>query len=279
MQNIALIIVLGVAFAASAYFSTASITAKEASDRISQTKPETYDTDFNKKSTFLKKNDIEILSQNYPEPYKILTKTIIDVPIVNQYPELPKGCEIVSATALLNYLGYKVDKLYLKENFLEESWDFQYFSDKMRVGPDPNNVFVGDPESNGFGCYPPVIVKSLNGFFKSVGSKNYAIDVKDADVPTLEKLIDNGIPVIVWTSMNMKPFKYISDNEWVLDTTGEVFRWPGNSHTIVLVGYDDKNYYFSDCNDKSKIAFYKKDDFAERWVEFGNKAVIVKLED
>ena len=38
---------------------------------------------------------------------------IIHVPLINQFPELPSGCEIVATTMLLNWYGYKVDKLLL----------------------------------------------------------------------------------------------------------------------------------------------------------------------
>ena len=38
------------------------------------------------------------------------TFKIIHVPLINQFPELPSGCEIVATTMLLKWYGYKVDK-------------------------------------------------------------------------------------------------------------------------------------------------------------------------
>lgn len=224
---------------------------------------------------FLSIHDIETLSIGYT-PLNLTSSTYIDVPVINQFPELPVGCEITSATALLQYLGYSVDKMEMTENFLPQSYDFYMGRNGKQYGPDPNKVFVGDPEKTGLGCLSPVIVRTLNAYFRSVESGNRAIDVKNANQSTLETLLDYGIPIQVWASRNMRPFRYIEKNEWTVTGTDELFRWPGNSHSLVLIGYDNKNYYFADCDDKSEIQHYKKSDFLNRWEEFGSQAVIIQ---
>lgn len=247
----------------------AQISSMEESVKAAQTEPSPFSLEY----------DISELAENYPPPEVSRGKTIIPVPVINQYPELPVGCEITSVTAVLNYLGYKVDKVYMQENFLEDSYNFKRIDENSRYGPDPSKVFVGNPKDTGFGCFAPVVVDSYRKFFRFMGSKNYAIQLNDPNGQDLELLLDNGVPVVVWASINMKPFRYTANNEWILDTTKELFRWPGNAHVLVLVGYDDEYYYFSDCNDKEEISRYRKEDFLTRWEQFGKQAVIVKLED
>lgn len=231
------------------------------------------------KSTFFQENDINELANNYQKPDVFLGKTIIDVPVINQFPELPMGCEITSAAAILQYIGFDIDKVYLQENFLEDSYNFRNDPDGKRVGPDPNMVFVGDPKTTGFGCFSSVIEKTINNFFIANGSKNTAVKLDNADESVLIELLDKGIPIQVWASRDMKPFRYTQNNEWILETTGELFRWPGNAHSLVLIGYDEKYYYFSDCDDKTEVSFFRKEDFIKRWNQFDNQGVIIKISE
>lgn len=230
-------------------------------------------------SAFAEKYSFDRLAENYPAPKKLWNKTWISVPVINQYPELPVGCEITSAAVILNYLGFEVDKVWLQENFLKDSYNFRQINQEERKGPDPSKVFVGDPQQSGFGCFAPVIAESLERYFASVGSENLPVVLEGADERDLEALIDKGIPVIVWASLDMKPFRYTANNEWILETTGEVFRWPGNAHVMVLCGYDTNGYYFSDCNDKDNIVRYDKETFLHRWRQFGSQGVLVKIND
>lgn len=234
--------------------------------------PDTIDAEF------FKRYDINQLSLYYPSPEKEKNKTLIEVPLLNQYPELPVGCEVTSATAILNYLGYDVDKVYLQEEFLEDDYEFIDLGEGRRMGPDPNRVFVGDPKTTGFGCYAPVVVNTLNKYFISIHSNNRGMSIENANSKVLELFLDNGIPLIVWASIDMKPYKYPKSNEWILNTTGEVFDWKGNSHALILIGYDEENYYFSDCNNKTEYSCYPKELFLKRWKQNGKQAVIINLQ-
>lgn len=283
MDNLPLIIVLGLAFSVSLAASKFSentykvYTAEE--QRISAMQEAETAKPAEKKSTFFNNYNINELKNKYAKPNKIGAKTIIDVPVINQFPELPTGCEIASSTALLNYLGIEIDKVTLQENYFEDSYDFRYNENNQRIGPDPNEVFVGDPKDTGFGCLSPVVEKSLDNYFKTNGYNYDAIQLQDASQKDLETLLDNGVPVIVWASRNMSPFKYTPNNNWILETTGKKFTWPGNSHVLVLIGYDENDYYFSDCDNKNEIAFYRKADFILRWEQFNSQGIIVQMKD
>jgi len=244
---------------------------REAELRIKEISGEIRPREF----VFLKENDILEISKGYDSPSGFFGTTKINVPVVNQYPELPVGCEIAAATAYMNYIGVDVDKMEFRE-YISDSYKFTY-KDGVRKGPDPYRVFVGNPEKNGFGCYDMVIVRAMNKYFEENGYTYTAMKVEDATQTDLEGMLDAGVPIVVWASLDMRPFEYPDSNKWVLETTGEEFCWPKNSHALVLCGYDDKDYYFSDSNDKDEIVKYKKSDFLDRWEEFGSQGVIILL--
>lgn len=219
---------------------------------------------------------IEELCEGYAAPEKFLGKTSIDMEIINQYPQLPVGCEITCAAALLRYLGYDVDKCELASNYMKQSSEFTERNDTL-YGPDPGKVFVGDPYGNGFGCYAPVIVNSLNMYFRMQVSDNEALSLENSNSADLEKLLDGGVPVIVWASIDMKPYRFNDASEWTVSADGKIITWLAGSHTLVLTGYDDSCYYFMDSNDKTEIQRYSKESFLARWEENGSQAVVVKL--
>lgn len=280
MNNTLVTIVLGVGFAAclsaTKLIGDAQTAYKQTASAIMEMDALTENLKIGE-NAFLKKYDINELKRNYPEPVVSGKKTLLEVPIINQFPELPTGCEITSAAQLLQYIGYDVDKVALQEQYLPVSANFYTDASGNRRGPDPNKLFVGDPKGKGLGCFSTVIVDSINRFLLDQGSPSYAIDLVNADQKTLETLLDNGIPVEVWASKDMKPFTYTSGNDWYLETTGEQFHWPSNSHVLVLTGYDEKNYYFADCNDKKSVQAYEKSLFLKRWEKTGRQGVIIKI--
>jgi len=185
------------------------------------------------------------------------------------------GCEITCAAAMLNFFGYSIDKCDLADNYMPVSSEFTE-RDGVLYGPDPNKVFVGDPYGKGYGCYEQVIANVLDEYFSSHGSENRAIVLEDASFADLERLIDGGVPVIVWASIDMKPYRYNAVSEWQT-ADGETIMWLSNSHTLILTGYDGAYYYFMDCSDKSEIQRYPKETFVSRWKENGSRSVAVKI--
>ncbi|MBQ3162451.1 MAG: C39 family peptidase [Oscillospiraceae bacterium] len=220
---------------------------------------------------------IEQLGEGYEKPESVFGKVSIDVPIINQFPELPIGCEITSATAVLQYLGFDVDKIYMTENYLPWDDNFTYDENMVSHGPDPYKVFAGNPYDWGYGCFAPVITESLNTFFISNDPDYEALSLENINEADIEKLINEGVPMIVWASRGMKPYKYREPATWLLNDTGEEFNWIGNSHTLVLCGYDSNCYYFMDCDDKTEITAYSKENFLNRFEENGSQCVVVKI--
>lgn len=221
---------------------------------------------------------VEELGEGYDKPSSVFGKKVMQLPVINQFPELPVGCEIVSAASVLQYLDFDIDKITFATDFVESNNDFTYDAKGNSHGPDPHKVFAGDPFTWGYGCYPPVIEKAMNKYFESQDSGYKAFTLYDMNSADIEKLINEGVPIIVWASQDMKPFNYRNPAEWYINGTNEKFQWYGNSHTLVLCGYDSQCYYFMDCNDKTEITYYLKEQFLHRFEDAGQQCIVVKLD-
>jgi len=180
----------------------------------------------------------------------IVMKKLIKVPYIDQTKQWPTGCESVSSVMLLQYLGVEIGV----NDFIETYLEMRPFTHKdgKTYGPNPRKYFVGSPyDSESMGCYAPVIVNTLNKVFEDEFKKNSAVGKRHAVDITgmpmeeiLSRYIDQDIPVVFWASIDLK--ETVTGPEWILDETGEVFTWKSNEHCMLLVGYDEKNYYFND---------------------------------
>ena len=56
--------------------------------------------------------------------------------------------------------------------------------------------------------------------------------------------IDAGMPVVFWATLDFQPVPEKRDH-WLL-ADGTDFAWKCNEHCLLLVGYDDENYWFND---------------------------------
>lgn len=220
--------------------------------------------------------NIDELCSGYRSPGSFLGKTEISFPVVNQHPELPTGCEVTCAAAMLNFFGYDIDKCRLTDVYLPISDGSFSEKDGILYGADPHEYFVGDPYGKGYGCYKEVIANVLNRYFYANGSENRAVILDESNQADLERLLDGGVPIIVWASIDMKPYRYNAVSQWITEK-GEPIQWLSNSHTLILTGYDASYYYFMDCNNKDDIERYPKETFLKRWNENGKQTIVVKI--
>ena len=65
---------------------------------------------------------VEQFGEGYEKPSELFGTVELDVPIINQMPELPVGCEPVCAVSVLQYLGYDIDKFTFIDNYLTCKW-------------------------------------------------------------------------------------------------------------------------------------------------------------
>lgn len=196
----------------------------------------------------------------------------IDVVTICQYPELPTGCESVSATMLLQFYGEDVTAEEFAGNWLECSADF-YNVNGTDYGPDPHKVFAGDPFSEySYGCYADPIVDAIN--YNSSMCHAEKITEKSLD-ELCDEYIDNDEPLLVWATMNMT--ESYQGATWHLDD-GSEFVWIAQEHCLVLVGYNDYCYFLNDPMTGSTVA-YEKELVQQRFEELGSQAVHIVADE
>lgn len=211
-----------------------------------------------------------------------MLKKFIKVPYIDQTKEWPTGCESVSTVMFLQYLGIDISVKQFVEQYLEKVPLFE--KNGKLYGGDPWKVFVGDPaDEQSMGCYAPVIKKSLERVFKEeasdTGRGKYA-EWEPADLTgvsmemLLREYIDIDIPVVFWASIDLK--ETYAGPEWIVADTGERFEWRSNEHCMLLVGYDEENYYFNDPWHNHGTVGYERTLVEKRHAEQYEMAVSVR---
>ena len=163
-----------------------------------------------------------------------VTETEESMPLINnaqinttpilQMPELPTGCESVALTMALNSYGFDLDKTAIASDWL--------------IHNDENYVlgYAGDPFSdNGAGIFPPGLCDTANNFLKSKGYPHKAYDVTGMEIEDLLEYIADGIPVVVWTTIDYTDPKYSGSEITYNERT---YRWYSNEHCVMLGGFD-----------------------------------------
>lgn len=197
---------------------------------------------------------------------------MLDVPFISQ-DNYPTGCELVSTSMLLAYYGLDISINELIMNYVELH-DLYTNDAGMLCGYDPDEYFIGNPyDSNGYGCHSGVIQKAL---LKYLPSEEYKVhNLRGTPLEEIcRSYIDYGVPVLIWASIDMKPTFRTENNSWLIEETGEYYTWTSNEHCLVLVGYDDLNYYFNDPLNNKNTA-YEKSLVSLRYGELDMQAIAI----
>src|SRR5574342_673296 len=92
---------------------------------------------------------------------------MMDVPLINQNPELKYGCEVTSLTMMLNYAGVKVNKMELYRKVKKDGDPIRRSNngDILRWG-NPHEGFVGDMTGRnaGYAVFDKPIERLVNEY-------------------------------------------------------------------------------------------------------------------
>ena len=247
----------------------------EVSDVSSETKPEDK-KDENTESKKPETNDKKPSKDNNKSvsvDTSALTKRKVKLSVkyLPQNPELPAGCEITALTTVLNHLGYNVSKLTMADKYLPQSNEIADFF----------KVYVGDPKSNGFGCFAQPIVDAANKYLKEQESNYTAVNLSGEKFENLLKKVQNGTPVIIWSTMYSQKSQdllkaYVS-NKWTID--GKTVEWLANEHCMVLIGYDIDRGVAIMSDPLRGIVEYNLETVKQRYLTIHSQCVILQASD
>ncbi|MBR3834652.1 MAG: C39 family peptidase [Lachnospiraceae bacterium] len=186
----------------------------------------------------------------------------LELELINQDPELPAGCESVSLTMILNYLGYDLDKTHIVDEYL-------VYSDNFVMG------YCGDPYSNstGGGCYAPGMTITANNFLKANGSVHTAYNITGTDFDTLLEYVAEGHPILIWTTINMADCSKANYN---YDEEGNAYAWDYNEHCVVLAGYDFKAGTVTIYDPIDGVVYRDMENFKVTYEGMDEMAIIIK---
>ena len=149
----------------------------------------------------------------------------LNVPLENQMPDLPNGCEVTSLSMLMNYYGIKVSKNALAETIQH----VDSFTDGGKYRGNPHQGFVGHMTiANAGWC---VYNEPLYNVARKYTS--HIENITGSDFLSLLKLVSNGHPVMIITTTT---FNKVNNMQTWDTNTGKVNVTP-SSHACVITGY------------------------------------------
>lgn len=150
----------------------------------------------------------------------------LNVPLENQWPELPNGCEVTSLSMLLNYYGIKTNKMELAQKIKHIS----SFSDDGQYRGNPHIGFVGymSQANAGWCVYNEPLYNVARLYTNRI--RNASGD----DFDQLIYLVSSGHPVMIITTLKFRP---VNDMQTWQTKQGKVNVTP-SSHACVITGYN-----------------------------------------
>lgn len=185
----------------------------------------------------------------------------LDVPALQQLPELPAGCESVALVNLLRFYGFDVGKTEIADDWLVTSdTDFVH-------------AFLGNPRDvDGGTCMAPALTDAANAYLDAQGSALRAKDMTGSSFSQVIAAVEAGSPVIVWCTIDLQEpgATYAS-----VCTEGLEYRFLQPSHCVVLSGYDlDAGIVYVSDSLAGQVS-YPVETFAERYYQLGAQAVLL----
>lgn len=190
------------------------------------------------------------------------------VPVFNQYPELPTGCEATALAMLLNWGGVTVSK-YDVVNALPKGEKVRLV-DGVWLGANPEVEFVGDPYSDDdFGVFEKPILQTV----EKLASSCKGINLTGHAFESILDVIRAGKAVMAWTTIDQKP-TYLS-KKW-MDENGKIIDWYCNEHALVITGFNKDNVIVHDPY-TGKEEYYQRDLFERNWEAMGKRAITLAI--
>ncbi|WP_257151363.1 C39 family peptidase [Bacillus anthracis] len=186
-----------------------------------------------------------------------------NVPLIQQLPELDRGCEVTSLAMMLQYAGITVDKMKLANEIKK----VDFMNDGVRGNP--NEGFVGNIytfSESGYGVYHGPLFQLAKKYLP-----NKAVDLTGKSIEELYKSVKAGQPVVMITNATFAPLDEDEFTTW--ETNNGDVSITYNEHCVVLIGYDQESVYIRDPLKDSLDVKVPREKFEQAWVQMGSQAI------
>jgi len=189
------------------------------------------------------------------------------VPLIGQFPELPRGCEVTSLAMLLNFYGVRADKMELADAI--RKLPFRTLEQGTWYYADPNEGFAGDMYSYanpGLGVYHAPIAELAETY-----APGKVIDMTGAEFEEVLYQVSEGRPVwVIITST----YDVVPEREWMTwKTRRGTVKVTYKQHSVVITGFDDRYVYVHDPYLQNTRLDLQK--FRAGWEQIGRQAIII----
>lgn len=209
----------------------------------------------------------EVQEYNH-EIVKIKDRVLLDAPVIKQFPELPRGCEVTSLAMLLQYKGIDTNKMTLADEIKKNAVPLKKEGGNIFWGH-PNDGFIGDMYSYGnpgLGVYHKPIKELAEKYLPG-----QVIDLTGKEFSELMIFLSLNIPVWIITNTTYRELPDSAFEKW--NTPAGEIDITYKEHSVLITGYDEKNIYFNDPITGIKNKFMNKEDFLKAWRQMGSQAV------
>lgn len=191
---------------------------------------------------------------------------IDDVPMILQYPELPRGCEVTSLAMLLNFAGVEVDKMKLADEVRKDPTPFSKKENVTTFG-NPYDGFVGDMyslDNPGLGVY--------HGPIRNLAEKylpGQIVDMTEASFEDILYPVSQGAPVWVIVPST---YDIVPEEQWqTWETPTGTINVTRKMHSVIIVGYDDQYIHVNDPY--GRVSQLPRKNFQKGWEQMGRQAI------
>ncbi|OUA04444.1 hypothetical protein BK772_26965 [Bacillus thuringiensis serovar finitimus] len=186
-----------------------------------------------------------------------------NVPLIQQLPELDRGCEVTSLAMMLQYAGMTVDKMKLANEIKK----VDFMNDGVRGNP--NEGFVGNIytfSESGYGVYHGPLFQLAKKYLP-----NKAVDLTGKSIEELYKSVKLGQPVVMITNATFAPLDEAEFTTWETNSGDVSITY--NEHCVVLIGYDKEFVYIRDPLRESLDVKVPRENFEKAWMQMGSQAI------
>lgn len=179
------------------------------------------------------------------------------------------ACESLAAVSLLRFYGTQIEPAEFISKYLPVADYPVRGRDGMLHGESPWEYFIGDPmRTNGYGCYSGAIMKALEQIVPGRAAVLRDVSLNDL----CRTFVDNGHPVMIWATIDMKPTR--EGHSWILPN-GTLFTFIRPEHALLLIGSDDQSYFFCDSHREESVTAYSRKSTETAYKAMQKQAIVI----